>query len=285
VTITWTLPVTNGAPITAYKITIRHSNLATYSENLNYCDGSDSDIVAAMSCDIPASVLNVSPYTLAWGTSVFAKVRATNEKGASTESNAGNGAIIYTKPDSPVSVLEDTSQRTASVLAITWSAGATNGGTAVIDYQVSTSADGAAFVVLASGITARAYTATGLTAGVVYRFVVQSRNKYTISDYSAELPLLCATLPLAPDAPTTSVLNNLAVISWPEPVTNGSPITGYKVYILEYDGVTYTEEKVDCVGTDVTVIANRVCYIYLDTLIVSPYSLELNEEIWAKVLA
>jgi hypothetical protein len=108
--------------------------LATYSENLVYCNGADSGIIAALSCSIPASVLNISPYSLAWGTSVFAKVRATNEKGASTESNAGNGAIIYTKPDKPVSLLENTSHRTATTLAITWSAGATNGGTAVIDY-------------------------------------------------------------------------------------------------------------------------------------------------------
>jgi hypothetical protein len=28
-----------------------------------------------------------------------------------------------------------------------------------------------------------------------------------------------------------------------------------------------------------------MCFIYLDTLIVEPYSLVLNEEIWAKVIA
>lgn len=154
----------------------------------------------------------------------------------------------------------------------------------MLDYQVSASADGAVFVILQSGLMMDYYTATGLTAGVTYTFVVQSRNKYTFSDYSAELPLLCATLPLAPDAPTTSVSGNLAVISWPEPVSNGSPITAYRVFIREHDGVTYTEEKVDCVGTSVDVIANRVCNIKLETLIVEPYSLQLNEEIWAKVL-
>jgi hypothetical protein len=109
VTITWEEPEINGAPITEYAIRIRHSNLATYSVNTDYCDGSDPSVVAALTCDIPASVLNVSPYTLDWGSSVYAKVRATNEKGSSSESNAGNGAIIYTKPDVPINVLEDTS--------------------------------------------------------------------------------------------------------------------------------------------------------------------------------
>jgi hypothetical protein len=69
------------------------------------------------------------------------------------------------------------------------------------------------------------------------------------------------------------------------PITNGSPITGYKIYILQHDGVTYTQETVDCDGLSESVINNRECYIYLDTLIVEPYSLVLNEEIWAKIIA
>jgi hypothetical protein len=33
------------------------------------------------------------------------------------------------------------------------------------------------------------------------------------------------------------------------------------------------------------VINSRECFIWLDTLIVEPYSLVLNEEIWAKIIA
>lgn len=69
------------------------------------------------------------------------------------------------------------------------------------------------------------------------------------------------------------------------PIENGSPITEYKVYIREHDSDVYTEESVDCVGDSLSVIQNRECYIYLDTLTVPPYSLELNEEVWAKVIA
>jgi len=57
------------------------------------------------------------------------------------------------------------------------------------------------------------------------------------------------------------------------------------VYILQHDKVTYTQESIDCIGTDASVLANRECLIKLDTLIVAPYSLVLNEEIWAKVIA
>lgn len=41
VTISWPLPTTNGADIISYSIKIRHSNMATYSEELTYCDGTD----------------------------------------------------------------------------------------------------------------------------------------------------------------------------------------------------------------------------------------------------
>ena len=54
-----------------------------------------------MSCSIPVSVLQSSPYSLTWGSSVYAKIIATNIKGNSALSNSGNGAIIVTNPDPP----------------------------------------------------------------------------------------------------------------------------------------------------------------------------------------
>lgn len=255
--------------------------MATYSSQTDYCDGSDATIVANRACDIPANILNESPYNLAWGSSVYAKITATNVKGTSTESNAGNGAIILTKPDPPINLLEDTSQRTSTQLAITWDEGAAAGGTPVLDYRIYISPNGAAYTLLVDGLTDTNYVATGLTAGVIYSFKVQARNAYVYSDDSEVLALLCATMPLAPLAPTTTTIDNYVRVSWPQPVTNGSPLTSYKVFIREADGVTYTQESVDCDGNSQTVIDNAECFIFLDTLIVHPYSLSLNEEIWA----
>lgn len=124
-----------------------------------------------------------------------------------------------------------------------------------------------------------------MTSGVTYEFRVESRNSYDYSAPSDVLTLLAAFKPEAPEAPTTTVIANKVKVSWPNHLTNGSPITGYKVYILQHDKVTYTQESIDCIGTDASVLANRECLIKLDTLIVAPYSLVLNEEIWAKVIA
>lgn len=86
VTIKWDTPVTNGAIVTAYVIKIRHSDGGTFTENIANCNGTIASIVTATSCTIPVATLRADPYLLPYGSSIFAKVIAINEKGASTES-------------------------------------------------------------------------------------------------------------------------------------------------------------------------------------------------------
>lgn len=57
-----------------------------------------------------------SPYSLAWGSSVYAKVIAINKYGPSISSDVGNDAKIITYPDAPVLLTEDYSGRTATSL-------------------------------------------------------------------------------------------------------------------------------------------------------------------------
>ena len=91
---------------------------------------------------------------------------AINIYGLSEESAVGNGAVIITSPDAPVSFAEDYSLRTATNLGFSWSEGATNGGSTVLDYQISyDEATGTDFVVLASGLISTDYTATDLVSG------------------------------------------------------------------------------------------------------------------------
>lgn len=123
---------------------------------------------------------------------------------------------------------------------MTWEQAPFNGGTVIIDYRVNIAVAGEAFSILASGLLLPEYKATGLTPGVQYEFKVESRNSYSYSDYSTTLSMLNAFKPEAPAAPVTSRTTNQMNIQWVEPFTNGSPITGYRIYILEHDGVTYT---------------------------------------------
>jgi hypothetical protein len=108
-----------------------------YTIDLTNCDGTDSTIVTNTQCSIPISELRASIYYIEWGSSINAKVIATNDYGDSVESAVGNGAVILTNPDAPLSLSEVYAERTATSLGLSWSEGAENGGSPVIDYTVN----------------------------------------------------------------------------------------------------------------------------------------------------
>jgi hypothetical protein len=78
VKITWTAPAANGAAISAYTIKIRTSNNVDFVTELTECDGSDALIMAQLYCIVYSSTLNAAPFSLTWGSSVYATVSATN---------------------------------------------------------------------------------------------------------------------------------------------------------------------------------------------------------------
>jgi len=71
----------------------------------------------------------------------------------------------------------------------------------------------------------------GLTAGKIYEIKVEARNSYGYSAGSSVLTLLCAFVPDSPTMITTANVNDKVSVSWNEPVSNGSPITSYKIFI------------------------------------------------------
>jgi hypothetical protein len=104
VTIDWVEPFNQGSDITGYQIFIRESDGITFTEDLTDCNRLTS---AALSCTLPVASLTTTPYTIAWAESIYAKVAAINVYGISLVSDEGNGALIYTYPDAPVSFAED----------------------------------------------------------------------------------------------------------------------------------------------------------------------------------
>jgi hypothetical protein len=235
VTVNWSESYYNGDEIISYTVLIRTSDSGVYEMELATCDGSDSTIMDSQTCTIPVGTLIAAPFNLPWGTDVYVKIIATNAKGESDESNPGHGAIITTNPDAPINLAEKVSLRTSSTLGLTWAKGVNNGGGVIYDYTVFYKEQGGVYSTLESGVLTKYYTATGLTSGVTYVFKVQSRNSYGYSVDSDEFTVLSASIPDAPTAPTTTIDAAMAVISWSTPAINGSPITGYKIYIRRHD--------------------------------------------------
>ena len=107
---------------------------------------------------------------------------------------SGIVSILAAKaPDAPVSLANVSGQTTSTQIGLTWADGAYNGGSSVIDYQLSyKEASSSTWIVWASGLTERSDIVTSLTSGTTYKFVVKSRNIVDFSAYSSEVSILAA---------------------------------------------------------------------------------------------
>jgi len=76
---------------------------------------------------------------------------------------------------------------------LTWADAAYNGGSSVIDYQLSyKEASSSSWIVWASSLLVTNDIVTGLTQGFTYKFVVKSRNIINFSEYSSEVSIIAA---------------------------------------------------------------------------------------------
>ena len=85
---------------------------------------------------------------------------------------------------------------------------------------------------------------------------------------------MAAQVPDKPNAPTTTFSNTETVlIDWTAPFDQGSPITGYRIYIRESDEIAFSLELHDCDGGDATITAATQCSVLVSTLMSAPFSL------------
>ena len=137
ITITWQEPVNFGStPITNYTIEIRQADNTTFSQTAE-CNGALVTIRDTRICSVLTSTLVAPPFSLAWGQSVFARVAATNIKGTSSFSVAGNGDVVVINPDKPTNLANVPSITTASQIGLSWLEGTTFYGKPVLDYTLS----------------------------------------------------------------------------------------------------------------------------------------------------
>ena len=93
VSLTWSEPITNGSPITAYKILIKQRDAIFKQESVE-CRGESADVISARSCSIALATLKASPYFLVQGNDVVAQVISVNVYGESVQVVTGSGAKI-----------------------------------------------------------------------------------------------------------------------------------------------------------------------------------------------
>ena len=83
----------------------------------------------------------------------MAKIVSVNIYGDSVQESTGSGAVIQEVPSAPISLANDASVTTDTVIRFTWSNGASNGGATITDYTVYYDQGTGTFVELESGVT------------------------------------------------------------------------------------------------------------------------------------
>jgi len=204
--VSWTAPVSNGgSAVTAYTVTAAPG-------------GRTATTTSATSATV-TGLTNGTAYTFT--------VTATNGAGTSIASSPSSAVTPRTVPGAPTSVTAAAGNTQA---AVSWTAPASNGGSAITGYTVTAAPGG----LTATTTGATSATVTGLTNGTAYTFTVTAANVAGTSPVSvASAAVTPNPVPGAPIIGTASAGNASAVVRWTAPVDSGGAITGYSVRVVD----------------------------------------------------
>ncbi|MDB4342111.1 fibronectin type III domain-containing protein [Nitrosopumilus sp.] len=209
----WTAPTDNGFAITTYQVEKSTDNGSTWTSLTS------------------VNALTTQDTGLTNGNSYQYRVLATNTIGNSPFS----GAVAMIAGDVPgaLSVLTATTQSDTSI-SLTWTAPNANG-YAITGYQIEQSTDGTTWgtpIVSNTQNTAVSYTVTGLNDSTDYYFKVTGINALGIGALGpvANAHTFGAPDPFIPLTSSSTVTS--ATVNWTQPYDHGSPITSYRVEIL-----------------------------------------------------
>ena len=153
-------------------------------------------------------------------------------------------------------------------VALSWTAPAANGGSAITDYLVEYSANGGtSWSTFTDGTsTVTSATVTGLTNGTAYTFRVSAVNAAGTGAPSTTTSATPRTVPGAPTGLTATPGSTQVTLSWTAPITNGgSAITDYVIEYSSNDGsswTTFTDATSTVTSATVTGLTNGTAYTF-----------------------
>jgi len=236
VTVSWTAPSNTGdSAIVSYTVTTNPGNKKTH---------------------VAADKRSATVTGLTNGTQYTFTVHATNEAGNSPESSAvtatptADGSV----PSAPTGVTATPGNGAATVA---WTAPASNGGSAITSYVVTSSPGGQTATV---DDDERRATVTGLTNGTSYTFTVRAVNANGNGAASAASNAVVVGAPGRPTDVRGTAGNGQVTVTWDAAPNNGSAITSSTV-TASPGGRTAT---VNGAGTSATVtgLTNGTAYTF-----------------------
>ena len=226
--VSWAAPAFDGgSAITKYTVT---SDQPAYA----------ADISGVTSATV-TGLTNGTPYTFT--------ISAYN--GVTSSLATTSSVTPYTAPSVPQSQVATVSGVSGEAY-ISWAAPASDGGSAITKYTITSDPSGCA-VDVSGGATY--VNATGLTNGTPYTFTISAYNGVTspMATTSSVTPYTAPSVPQSQTA-TVSGVSGQANISWAAPVSNGGPaITQYTVY-ADVSGVPTTKLS-DVSGSTLSFVA------------------------------
>ena len=232
--VSWTAPASNGAAITDYVVQSSSDSGSAWS---TFADGISSSTSATVT-------------GLTNGTSYVFRVAATNSVDTGDYSPATSAITPRTVPGAPASV---TSTPSNGSVSISFTAPASNGGSAITSYQHST--DNVNYVTTATNPFA--ISGTNGTAITVYVRAVNVAG-FGASTSAASTP---RTVPDQVGTPTSSLGDRRFTISWTAPGNGGSAITGYRVQYSTNGGASYTGDATTTSTSYTFTVANGTSYV------------------------
>ena len=221
--LSWTAPSSNGgSSITDYTVQYKLTSSGTW---LTFADGTSTTTSA-----IVTGLTNGSSYDV--------QVLAVNSLGSSAPVTA-TGITPLAAPTVSDAVTSLVGTPGSTQVGLTWTAPASNGGSAVTDYVVEYKlTSSGTWLTFADGTsTTASATVTGLTNSSSYDFRVAATNGVGQSTYATITGVTPAAAPTAPAAPSqlgvsTDTTTGHLVVGWTAPASNGgSAITDYLIEI------------------------------------------------------
>ena len=237
-TVTWNAAANGGSTTTGYTVTASPG-------------GNTTAVGGATLIAVVSGLANGTPHT-------FTLVAA-NAVGTSTPS-APSAAVTPSGPSDPPTGVTSVAGNGQATVA--WTAPASDGGSPITSYNVTSTPGNLTAAVDGSTLSA---IVTGLTNGTAYTFVVGANNGFGASGPSAPSATSTPTgPPLAPLNVTAIPGNTQAAVSWSAPSSDGgSPITQYNI-VSSPDGLTQFVNGSELTGL-VTGLTNGTAYTFTVT--------------------
>jgi fibronectin type 3 domain-containing protein len=246
----WTAPTnTGGAAVSDYMVEVSRDSGSTWSMIPRTVSTSRTFVVSG----------------LAPGTTYQVRVSAKNSAGYSTYLSS-SFTTLTTVPGTIANLA--TSNVLGTSLSLTWDLPASNGGSAITNYQIQVSSNGTKFTNVSKAVSnSRTFNVTsGLAAGTKFWFRVAAINSIGTGAVSNAVEVV--TVGNAPSAPTSLAVKpskTSIVLSWAAAtVSGGSAVRDYTVEYSSNSGASWTTvTKAKSTSRSMTVTGLRRATAYL----------------------